>query len=141
MTRTGLKKLIESFDATTELPVEVSDVQQRIVELGFQDEIVIDGRKVDTGRIRGVFYQYKRRPFLYSEPILCTVVGYNENLPPDWQRVSCCKELMHIFDEDIEQTDSFDELNALLEKSPVAALPFQRSLPASVSASWLPGRL
>ena len=47
---------------------------------------------------------------------MCTVIGYNTNDSIEWQRVSCCKEMVHIFDDPVEKTKSADELEGLVVK-------------------------
>ena len=98
------------------LPVEIETIRKSIVGLGVQDQIIIDGRPADTGRIRGVFHRYTTRDGLYGEPIRTTLIGYNTNLDLAWQRLACCKELMHVFDDPIEETKTQDELQTLIDK-------------------------
>lgn len=116
MSHEAYKKLVEHFAKIDKLPIEIADIQQAIIKLGFQDEIIIDGRPAEEGHIRGVFYQYTRHDAVYAPPVLCTIVGYNTNLSVPWQRMACGKELMHIFDDDIERTETLEELEGLVEK-------------------------
>ena len=116
MSSDGLKKLIAAFREVDALPVEVEDIRQKIIDLGFQDEIIIQGVHGDPGHIKGVFYQYKMTPAVYAEKILCTVIGFNLANPLPWQRLSCAKELMHVFDDDLERTNTAAELDRLMDK-------------------------
>lgn len=111
-----LKELIERFKDHTELPIEVEEIAAEIKALGFQDEVHFYDVGADPAQIRGAFYQFTHRPGLYAEPLLVTLVPYNANDPLEWQRVVCCKEMMHIFDSDLERTDTEEEVPEFLDK-------------------------
>ena|SRR6056297_1205564 len=111
-----LAELIEKFADRVELPIDVQEVADAITDLGFQDEVRFYDVKADSSKIRGVFDQFTYRPGVYAEPVLVTLIPYNSNDPVEWQRVVCCKEMMHIFDSDLERTDTPDEIPDFLDK-------------------------
>lgn len=102
-------------DRTT-LPIELDDITEILVELGYTDEVRFYPVKADPFRIRGAFYQYHYRPGVYADPVKVTLIPYNANDPLDLQRVVCCKELMHLFDTDLEKTDKQEEVPDFIEK-------------------------
>jgi len=112
----SLIKLIEHFENRTDLPIEVSEVRDEIIAMGIQDEIVIVGKSADPKLIWGAFNRYTKKNCVYSPPELVTVVAYNSNLATSLQRVVCCKELVHIFDREEEQTETIAEVETLLAK-------------------------
>lgn len=116
MSTEGLKRIIDGFAGRSKLPVEISEIRDAIVAYGFRDEILIRGEAADPGKVRGLFYQYTKNDTVYAPPTLCTIVVYNSLLPVPWQRLVSAKELVHVFDGDIEQTDTPDEVVDLLEK-------------------------
>ena len=88
----SLARLIAKFAGVAELPVEIPEVRDAIVALGFQDDIVFVPENIDPGKLRGVIYRYTKRDGVYGEPKLCTLIVYSQNLPIEWQRVVCGKE-------------------------------------------------
>lgn len=111
-----LAELIENFADRVELPIDVQEIADAIRELGFQDEIRFYDVEADSSTIRGLFDQFTYRPGVYAEPVLVTLIPYNSNDPVEWQRVVCCKEMMHIFDSDLEKTDTPEEIPDFLDK-------------------------
>jgi hypothetical protein len=111
-----LKRLIASLEDRTELPIEVEEIASLLVELGFQDQIQFFGVAEDRAKIRGAFYQFTIRRGVYADPELVTLIAYNNNDTVEMQRLTCCKELMHLFDRDIERTDKEDEVPSFLDK-------------------------
>ena len=111
-----LRELIKYFEDRTELPVEVEDIAAAIFKLGFRDNIHFFDISADLSRIRGTFYQFWYRPGVYADPLMITLVPYNKNDSLEWQRVVCCKEMMHIFDSDLERTDTKEEVPEFLDK-------------------------
>ena len=111
-----LKELIERFEQRTELPIEVEEIASAIVELNLQDHLFFFDVSADPSKIRGAFYQFRYRPGVYADPLLISLIPYNSNDSLDWQRVICCKEMMHIFDSDLERTDTKEEVPEFLDK-------------------------
>jgi len=112
----SLIKLIEHFEQVEELPIEIDEIREVILDLGMQDVIKIAGKPADPAKIWGAFYQYTTHAGVYAQPDFHTLIVYNENLPVPWQRVVCCKELVHIFDRAEERTSSVDAVAALTTK-------------------------
>jgi hypothetical protein len=109
-------RLIAHFSETTELPIEIQDIRAKIVELGIQDEIKFFEHDIDPGKLRGVYYQYTRRDGVYGDPVLCSLIVYSSRLSVDWQRVVCCKEMIHILDGQAERTKTPEEVHGLVDK-------------------------
>ena len=84
--------------------------------MGCQDEIYLFPADCDPTLVRGVFRQFRYRKTLYGEPTWVTHIAYSKNVPVEWQRVICAKELVHIFDPDSTKTDTDEEVNGLLDK-------------------------
>ncbi|MFA5957025.1 hypothetical protein [Hyphomicrobium sp.] len=112
----SLIKLIEHFAHIEELPIEIDEIRGAILDLGIQDGIKIAGRSADPAKVWGAFYQYTTHAAVYAQPDFHTLIVYNEKLPIPWQRVVCCKELVHIFDRAEERTSSVEAVAALTAK-------------------------
>lgn len=111
------RHLIEHFSAQTMLPIKVPDVAAKIVELGIEDQIQFIGVDLDIGAMRGQFIRTTtRRDGVYGEPIYCADIYYARNQDLDWQRFVCCKEMMHLFDQEAWYTKNAEELRHLTGK-------------------------
>ena len=111
----SLSKLIDFFSTFSLLPVEINDVRDQIVELGVQDRIIIRPVDIDPLELMGLYYQYKSKKAPY-ESELCSLVLYSSRLPRDWQRVVCCKEMIHIMDAAAFRTSTEDRLFGLVDR-------------------------
>lgn len=112
-----LKNLVTNLENRVETPIEVSEVRDLIVTSGLQEKIIFcRDDKMDTDKLRGVFCQYIERCSVYGEPERTTLIVYSGNMPLDWQRMVCCKELVHVFDQKEEMTDTIQELDGLLSR-------------------------
>jgi hypothetical protein len=110
------KQLVERFSNVTVLPIDINDVVQFIVELGFRDDIKFVGVNMEgNGSLFGTFHSYYRPTGVYSEPDVCVDIIYNINLDSKWKRFVCCKELLHIFDSTHAQTKSLDDVERLID--------------------------
>jgi hypothetical protein len=113
----SLQRLLERFNPIREVPLEIPEIRDAILDLGFQDDIrFIPCDKMDPALLRGVFHQFTRHPRPYAEPELWTLIIYSSQMSPEWQRLVCAKELIHIFDGKAEKTKTPDELQGLIDK-------------------------
>jgi hypothetical protein len=111
-----LKELVGHLAAVTSLPIEIEEIACKIKDMGCQDEIHIFPADCDPTVVRGVYTQFRYHAAMYGEPIWVTHIAYCQNVPVEWQRVICAKELVHIFDPHATRTDTEDEVNGLLDK-------------------------
>ena len=113
----SLLHLLKAFESETALPIEIPDIRDAILKLGYQDEITfVAGADIDPGKLRGVYYQFTKRNGVYGDPQLCTLIVYSGKLGLDWQRLVCAKELIHVMDGAEEKTETSEELEGLIEK-------------------------
>lgn len=112
----SLIQVVQTFAGITDLPIEIPEVRAEIVRLGYQDRIIFSGQDADPGKCRGVFYQYTTRDGVYADPVLTTLIGYNSRVSVPWQRMVCCKEMVHLMDRAVEQTQTAEEVEGLLDK-------------------------
>lgn len=110
------KKLIENFSSRDALPIEVTEAVTFLVASGMQDEIILSPEDTDPGKVRGIYYQYTKSPGVYAAPDLVTLIVYSKNVDLAWQRLICCKELIHLCDGSREKTDKAEEVDSLVEK-------------------------
>lgn len=111
-----LKKIIEQFAEKTELPIEVQEIADAIIGAGIQDEIHFVDVDADPAVIHGAFARFSYHKAIYGDPIWVTHIPYNSRDPLKLQRVVCSKEMIHLFDSDIERTDTPEEIYELIDK-------------------------
>ncbi|MGA8169563.1 MAG: hypothetical protein WB816_01805 [Methylocystis sp.] len=112
-----LEKIIAEFSEVSELPIEITEVRQAILRNGVQDRIVFcPDEAMDQTKLIGAYYQYTRRDGLYGDTELVSIIVFCSKLEVSWQRMICCKEMVHILDDDAEKTDTLEELDGLLTR-------------------------
>ncbi len=111
-----LKKIIDKTSNLTVLPIEVSDVKDIIIGCGVQDTIIFEPQDADPKELFGVYYQYTTSPGVYAPPDFTTLIIYNNNVSLEWQRIICCKEMVHFCEKEFEQTNTQEEVMGLLNR-------------------------
>ncbi|MQV98575.1 hypothetical protein GHK46_14915 [Sinorhizobium medicae] len=111
-----LKNLLQAVASNNEMPLEVEDMANELIRAGCQDRIIFHPANQDPSELQGVFCQYTTRPGVYASPEFVTLIVYSSRLPIEWQRLVCCKELIHVCDSSVEQTNTEEEVQALLDK-------------------------
>ena len=111
-----IKKIIYKVQNLQKFPVEICDVVDILIENGIQDNIIIDFFDKPVEELRGVCYQYTVSPGVYVPPDFVSLIAYNKNLSLNWQRITCCKELVHVCERQFERTNSLELVEGLLEK-------------------------
>lgn len=111
-----LSRLVGAFDNFANLPIEIPDVRDELIKLGFQERIIFQEGDFNPAQLRGVFYQFTRRAVLYGEPERCSLILYSSHLSLEWKRMVCCKELIHVLDGAAARTNTADEVTALVDK-------------------------
>jgi len=112
----SLEQLVDIFAAANQLPIEITEVQERVIALGVQDEIIFRPVDGDPRKCCGVYYQFVRHDGAYSAPTLVSLIIYTCNVTTEWQRVICAKEMIHVMDHQAGKTRTESDLQGLLEK-------------------------
>ncbi|AOO81428.1 hypothetical protein BHK69_14050 [Bosea vaviloviae] len=85
--------------------------------MGIQDRIVFClDNEMDPQILRGVYYQYRYRPKLYGDYENVSLIVYCGGLSTAWQRIICCKEMVHICDSEVEKTNTSEEIDGLIDR-------------------------
>lgn len=111
-----LKKLIQQFDVKEVLPVDVNEVVQFLRDEQIKDEIRFVGVDIDSTVLRGFIKHYVIPGVGYGEPTFCADVYYDQSQSGDWKRLVCCKELLHILDNDHCRTNTEDAIEHQIER-------------------------
>lgn len=112
----SLRKLVDKIAAVDQLPVEIEDVRDELIRLGFQDKIIFSDEDMDPAKLRGILYKFIQRPAVYGDPEMVSMIVYSSRLSIDWQRVVSGKELVHIMDKPSESAKTEEEVQAFLDK-------------------------
>lgn len=120
-----LKTLVEQFAPFEILPIEIEDVRQAVLELSPCDHIRIRKHPRMEPSLLGIFYLYRKRLAVYEDEKICAEIVYSGQLSHDWQRVVCCKELIHALDQDIARTASKEQVRSLMRSQFQAPGPDQ----------------
>lgn len=111
-----LRKLTKAFQDRVELPIEIDEIRDEIVKLGIQDKIIFSPESLDTGILKGAFYQWYESPAPYADADWVTLIVYPEAESIEMQRVICAKELIHVCDKQVVKTNTPELLNSLAKK-------------------------
>ena len=111
----AIRKLIEFFSTFPKLPIYATDVRDRLVMSGVQDEIIMTPIDSDPDVLRGMYKQYIRRSAVYADPIFVSEIFYTQNQCIKWQNFVCVKELVHILDQPAVKTFKRRDVLALTD--------------------------
>lgn len=118
----GFKKLVEHFDRQDALPIEIPAVRKAVMNLADINGIEFRAEPVEPTLLRGIYYEYEYDVGPYAGKGRIVRIPYSNKLDLPWQRVVCCKELIHCLDKVGERTtapaDVEDLLNSVLSKAP-----------------------
>lgn len=108
--------LIASFSRRTTLPVDVNDVIELVRKNGEEIDIEFIGVDLDPEILQGQIKVFYVRDGVYAEPRKCANIYYHRGHAKDWQRLICCKELIHLVDPEAARTTTSEGIDALAEK-------------------------
>jgi hypothetical protein len=116
----SVRSLIEHYANGTHLHVRVRDIRDYMVsgELAIKDRIRFVGVEIDINVLRGFLHQYTKRPLDGSalRPMACADVHYDRRQPIEWQRLVCCKELLHLLDPQGHRTNTPAHVKLQIER-------------------------
>lgn len=110
-----VKDLIYFFSTFSILPVEIEDIRDHLVEHGISHRIRLLPFDCDPKHLIGMFAHYGYKTPYGDEVIYCDI-SYCSRLPIEWQRLVCCKEMVHILDEPTLRTKSKEDLKHLIKR-------------------------
>lgn len=133
------KNLQAKFDGKTELPIEVQEICDALVEMGYQDDIRVVPEEMDTTQLLGTYVQFTEPSGgMYSEPRLVSLIVYPSNVDPISQRIICAKELVHVCDAQVSKTSNPQDIMDLAQVlSGNAAIGVEPRMTMKVAADML----
>ena len=128
--------LLKAFEARTELPVDVNEVLKHLRDNGNDDDIEFIGAELDPDILQGLIKIWYDRAIPYAaEPKRMVNVYYHKGHTKDWQRMVCCKELLHLIDPNWALTCDSEAIDRLADEiglPPEMQDPFQEHPETSV---------
>lgn len=104
------RNLQQKFDGRTDFPIEIQEICDALIEMGFQDDIRVVGEEMDTTNLLGAYAQWRESNGLYQESTSVSLIIYPTNVPLYVQRLICAKELVHVCDKDAAKVKDADEI-------------------------------
>jgi hypothetical protein len=109
------QNLQAKFDGRTELPIEIQDICDALVEMGYQDDIRVVAEEMDLDQLLGTYVQWREPNGVYTESKWVSLIVYPSNVNPMLQRLICAKELVHVCDAEISKTNDPKEIMELAQ--------------------------
>lgn len=115
----SIPNLIRHFEALGRIPVSMNDVidefRRSILDAGLRVKAV----NLPANVLRGTHYRYHHEPSSPESALLAgpiAMVIYSSQQPLEWQRLVCCKELIHVLDSPAVRTSGKSEVIQLGDK-------------------------
>lgn len=109
------KNLQAKFDGRTELPIEIQEICDALIEMGYQDDIRVVPEHMDLTQLLGTYVQWSEPNGVYGEPNWVSLIVYPSNVDPMSQRLVCAKELVHVCDAQVTKTNDPSEIMELAQ--------------------------
>lgn len=103
-------KLVAHFRDREEFPIKIDEITDWLVRHGYQDEISFYAADMDTKILRGIMTRHVSRPGVYADPKFIVEIKYPKSANKCWERMICCKELIHLFDTPTEKTHTAQQI-------------------------------
>jgi hypothetical protein len=112
--------LIRTFSMWERIPIDIEDhVKPEFLKLGVTDEIWFwADPKLNPGIVRGQIqhWDWPETPSPNAKKVRVADITYAEQLPHEWQRLVCCKEMLHILDPMETRVTKPEDIESLIQK-------------------------
>lgn len=102
--------ILRHFSSKVDAPVDVNDVLAFIHAGGVECDVEFLEVELDTEILLGQCHKFYVRSVPYADPELFANIYYAKQMTRDWQRLVCCKELIHLIDRDGHQATTPDQI-------------------------------
>jgi hypothetical protein len=110
-------ELIQQFAVLETLPVDVNDVLKCLRAHGHDDNIEFIGVDLNPDILQGQIKVFYVRDGLYAaDPQRMANIYYHRGHERDWQRMICCKELIHLLDPTTAHSKTPEAIDELAER-------------------------
>jgi hypothetical protein len=112
----SIGRVVRHFEGSGKVPVDINDVLALVRELVPTLKIKVRGVNVDPSKLRGTCYRYAIDDAKILLPQQVAYIVYSRQMEPEWQRLVCCKELVHILEPDPIWTSTKEKVLHLAER-------------------------
>ncbi|MEI6485670.1 MAG: hypothetical protein WCO11_05325 [Sphingomonadales bacterium] len=102
--------ILGHFSAKVDAPVDVNDVLAFMRDGGVECDVSFIEVELDTEILLGQYQKFYVRPVPYADPEAYANIYYAKQMTRDWQRLVCCKELLHLIDRDGHKATTPDQI-------------------------------
>lgn len=118
--------------------VSVSEIRQAILDRGYAVAVDVYPVELDDKVSLGhVIIRDTKEDRYDEEGGLHASVRFDRELNTCWARFVCCKEMMHLFDDADERTDSREKFEKLLREIEASPLDGSAALESEYKAEWM----
>lgn len=133
----SVRNLIEHYANETRLHVRVRNIRDHMIKtLDIKDRVLFVGVEIDVNVLRGFLHQYNEKEIKGSalRPMACADIHYDRRQPIEWQRLVCCKELLHLMDPAGYKTNTPEHVKEQIER--IALPPGMESIKTDGMRVW-----
>lgn len=114
----SVSKIIHHFEALGRIPVPMESVVAEFRKYILDSGLRVKGVNLPANILRGTHYRYTHEPTPGSAlgPAKMAMAVYSLQQSEAWQRLVCCKELIHILDSSAVTTRTPEDVTRLAEK-------------------------
>lgn len=112
-----IAELVTEFSTRDLLPIDVNDVVECLRSNGAEEDIEFIGVELDPEILQGQIKIFEVRTGIYgAETTTMANIYYHKGHSVDWQRMICCKELIHLLDPMTARTSETDDIDELANR-------------------------
>ena len=108
-----MQDIYQFFACTTHLPVKIDSVLSFLRDRGLVQHVNFYEVDIDSNILWAQFRAYDPYPYA-SEPTY--EIHYSKHLTDAQKRLACCKELLHVLDEEVTMASSQEEVETLVKE-------------------------
>lgn len=105
----NIQSLLDFLSKQEEFPVKIETIVKWFSDNGFQDQINLYPVPVQRKIVSAYIVRWKKHGLPYTEAERIADIYYSIQHDEDWARLMVCKELMHMFDKELEAKSVADD--------------------------------
>ena len=121
----GFMNILEFFSCYTKLPIHLNDICEQARTYGYVDEFRFSAVDIDPDILPGMMYMHKEM-VNGSQKRIASIAFSSHISDVAFRRVVCCKEILHVFDDDEHTAKTREAVSDLVEYiaiPPIAGIP------------------
>jgi len=112
----SVSQIVRHFEGLGKVPVAIDDVLTQVQSFAGDERIRVRGVDEDFSELKAAIVRFRVEDGTsYMVPVMCSEIIYSTRMPLPWQRLACCKEMIHVIDPNPVCTSSKEEVLALAE--------------------------